>query len=331
MSTAGSHATTVANCSLVSPCRSFGSALTVTATDGEIVVLDSGGYGRVTIGKSVAIIAPSGVYAGISVFLGDNGIEVAGAGIFVALRGLTVNGQGGATGILFTQGSRLHIEQCTVSNLGLNGIALLAGDTFIEDTTVRDNSGYGIWAEGDIDVVIDRSRIEKNGNTGVRVLNGPRLTVTNSVVTANLGFGGFRVDGDDGLSETVLSVSESSISQNSGQGVIASAPASGSIVRLSLVRNTINRNSATGVFMFATSGTLTAVVTDNAIVRNGGQGGVYPSGAGVSATIAANAISGNAPNGVVQVSSALLKTRDNNIVQDNATNVSGTLTFVSGD
>jgi hypothetical protein len=42
VSTSGNDANTAANCSLASPCRSFGSALSVTVADGEIVVLDSG-------------------------------------------------------------------------------------------------------------------------------------------------------------------------------------------------------------------------------------------------------------------------------------------------
>ncbi len=58
------------DCSLTAPCRGFAKALTVTDVGGEIVVLDSGGYGAVAIGQPVSIIAPSGVYAGISVFAG---------------------------------------------------------------------------------------------------------------------------------------------------------------------------------------------------------------------------------------------------------------------
>ena len=58
-------------CSIGAPCRSFGAAISHTDSDGEIIVLDSAGYGPVTIIQSVSIIAPPGVYAGISVFSGD--------------------------------------------------------------------------------------------------------------------------------------------------------------------------------------------------------------------------------------------------------------------
>ena len=48
-------------CSRTQPCRSFGTALAQTNASGEIIVLDSAGYGTVTITKSVSIIAPEGV------------------------------------------------------------------------------------------------------------------------------------------------------------------------------------------------------------------------------------------------------------------------------
>jgi len=331
VSTAGSDTNTTFNCSLVAPCRSFGSALGVTATEGEIVVLDSGGYGRVTIDKSVAIIAPAGVYAGISVFAGTNGVDVDGASIAVVLRGLMINGQGGVTGIVFTQGSRLYIEQATISNMGLHGIELLTGDTFVTDTTIRDNGGHGIRTEGSLELTVDSTRIERNGDSGMRVLNGAAVSVTRSVIAGNFGFGGFDIDSDDGSSQTVVTISESSVSQNATQGVLAGASGAGSSVRLALSRNTISRNGATGVQVGAGTGLLTGVITDNTIVRNFGSGGISAGGAGVSVTIANNAVSGNGTFGVRQLTSALLKTRSNNIIQDNSTDTSGTLTFIGGD
>src|SRR5512143_3979157 len=54
-------------CSVTQPCRGFAAAILQADAGGEVVVLDSGGYGPVTIGKSIALIAPEGVYAGISV------------------------------------------------------------------------------------------------------------------------------------------------------------------------------------------------------------------------------------------------------------------------
>src|SRR6185369_8943668 len=77
-------------CSLAAPCRSFGAAVTATNAGGEVIVLDSGGYGPVTITKAIALIAPPGVYAGVSVLSGDGvTVTTSAAGDRVTLDGLT--------------------------------------------------------------------------------------------------------------------------------------------------------------------------------------------------------------------------------------------------
>src|SRR2546423_875533 len=54
------------------PCRNFDAAINNTVAGGEVVALDSGGYGKITsITKSIAIIAPLGIHAAMSVFSGD--------------------------------------------------------------------------------------------------------------------------------------------------------------------------------------------------------------------------------------------------------------------
>src|SRR5215467_11157092 len=53
-------------CSLAAPCRSFAGALAQTNAGGEIAVLDTAGYGTVTINKSVTITNPGGVEAGVT-------------------------------------------------------------------------------------------------------------------------------------------------------------------------------------------------------------------------------------------------------------------------
>src|SRR5499427_5490677 len=57
-------------CSLSAPCRSFQGALAQTNAGGEIAVLDTAGYGAVTITKAISIVNEEGVEAGISVTSG---------------------------------------------------------------------------------------------------------------------------------------------------------------------------------------------------------------------------------------------------------------------
>ena len=47
----GNDANTAFNCSLVAPCRSFNAAISVTDPGGELVILDTAGYGPMTIGQ----------------------------------------------------------------------------------------------------------------------------------------------------------------------------------------------------------------------------------------------------------------------------------------
>ena len=318
-------------CVLTAPCRSFAAAITHTDTDGEIIVVDSGGYGRVTIDRSVSITAPPGIYAGISVFSGANGIDIATPGIVVALRGLTINGQGGDIGIAFTHGASLHVDRCVIANMSEEGIRLELGEVYVTETALLENGNGGIRAQSHARVAIERTRFEHNGATGLYVSNGASVVVTNSVFAGNLGLGGIAVTTNDGTSETRLAVTNSNLGENPVQGILASASGAGSVTRVAIVRNTIVGNDATGVALSALTGTVTGVITDNAIERNGGNGGISAGGAGVSATIAGNAISGNSLYGIKQAGSAVLKTRSNNIVQDNATDVFGTLTPVTGD
>src|SRR5215204_92373 len=58
-------------CSRTAPCKTFAGAISKTAAGGEINVLDPGGFGGVTITKSISILA-EGVTAGVLVS-GTNG------------------------------------------------------------------------------------------------------------------------------------------------------------------------------------------------------------------------------------------------------------------
>src|SRR5262249_17990548 len=58
-------------CSLGAPCRSFAGAIAQTSPGGEIAVLDTAGYGAVTITHAVSIVNEEGVEAGITVTSGD--------------------------------------------------------------------------------------------------------------------------------------------------------------------------------------------------------------------------------------------------------------------
>src|SRR5215469_13230218 len=108
-------------CSLGAPCRSFAGAIAQTSPGGEIAVLDTAGYGQVTITKAVSIVNEEGVEAGITVTSGDGITINAGATDVVNLRGLTIVGGSGSHGITLNSGAALNIQNCVVRGFGGNG------------------------------------------------------------------------------------------------------------------------------------------------------------------------------------------------------------------
>src|ERR1700682_6162057 len=62
-------------CSRTAPCKTFAGALPKTAPGGEIDSLDPGGFGTVTIGKSITIDGGGGQVASVLVS-GTNGIVI---------------------------------------------------------------------------------------------------------------------------------------------------------------------------------------------------------------------------------------------------------------
>src|SRR5690349_8388073 len=80
-------------CSRTAPCKTFAGAISKTAAGGEISVLDPGGFGAVTITKSISITNDGVGEAGI-LASGVTGINIPTAGIEVHVRGIVFDGAG---------------------------------------------------------------------------------------------------------------------------------------------------------------------------------------------------------------------------------------------
>ncbi len=173
------------SCGRTDPCRSFAAAIIQTDANGEVVAIDSAGYGPVTIAQNVAVVAPIGVYAGISVFTGD-GITISGATTVAILRNLYVNGQGGNYGITVNAAHVVHIEHCVVNGFTSNNInlaSLYSGRVAISDTVSRHSGQSGIYVATQATVTIDRCRVESNAY-GI-VADRGSVAISNSVADGN--------------------------------------------------------------------------------------------------------------------------------------------------
>lgn len=178
-------------CSRTAPCKTFAGAISKTAAGGEINVLDPGGYGAVTITKSMTIDG-GGQFASILVS-GTNGITVnAGATDTVVLRNLSINGIGsGISGVNFVAGKSLVVEHCAITGFTFRGISVATSTvnsrTMISDTIIVGGTNNGIIVNPPsgitAHVVLDNVRVAHHTGTAVGSTAGGMVTIRNSDLT----------------------------------------------------------------------------------------------------------------------------------------------------
>jgi hypothetical protein len=240
-------------CSVTSPCRTFGQAISVTNAGGEVIVLTSAGYGPFTITKAVTVEAPAGVYAGVTVSSG-NGITInATAGVdTVTLRGLTVNNQGSTgNGIVFNTGGTLHVESCIANGFSSGGGIDIAGpgNIFVDDTIARGNT-YGVLANIPTTgtASISMVNLHSDANTyGLFLEAAATGVIVNAAIRSSSASGntttGMLVEG---VTNGVASLDiESCLVTDNGTGVFAQGITSGTGTA-SISNCTITRNSTSG-------------------------------------------------------------------------------------
>jgi nitrous oxidase accessory protein NosD len=136
-------------CSRTAPCKTFAGAISKTAANGKINCLDPGGFGAITIIKSIEIDC-LGLTGGI-LSAGTNGVIVNGAGIRVILRGLEIHGAGnGFNGVRILQAATVIIDKCFITAVTGNAVEMSVGavtQLFMTDTTLTQmNKGLAMTA-----------------------------------------------------------------------------------------------------------------------------------------------------------------------------------------
>jgi parallel beta helix pectate lyase-like protein len=283
-------------CSLAFPCRSFDVAIAQTLLGGEVIVLDSAGYGPATISQPVSIIAPPGVYGGISVFTGV-GLTIAAGGGNVTLRGLTINSVNPAatTGISFLAGTALYVDQVVVTNFPTAGLSASVGassSVFVTNSQFNDNgTGAAFTASaGTLTVSIDNSLFARN-TTGASFGDGTAGTVHGS--TLNGGTTGISVAPPTSAKTATIEVRDCTIADNSGVGVNATQAGAASPLNLVSVVSSQVSGNATGVLV--TGANSTAYVSDSTITRNAT--GVNPASSGTIVSGGDNRLVNNVSDG----------------------------------
>ena len=272
-------------CSRTAPCLTFAGAIAKTNAGGEINCLDAGGYGAVVITKSITIDC-TGTLGAILAASGTSGVFIDGAGINVVLRGLAINGSSpanpGPNAMTFVQGGSLTIIDSFIMNFTSTASATTGnGIGFFPNTpaelkvvnTVITNNRFGILvrptSSGSANVALDRVTVANNTVEGLRVQTssssgpGAFAVVTNSAFTGN-GTGVALVT-PAGTNYAVAKLVNSTVSSNTGVGVLADGPT----VRADVSGSTIT-NNGTGVS--AINGSILLSYLDNLTDRNGVDG-----------------------------------------------------------
>jgi hypothetical protein len=227
------------------PCQTFAGAVIQLNPGGEAIVLDSGGYGPVTITQPVTIEAPPGVLAFIHPPSGDAITVNAGSSDVVTLRGLVLNG-GSGNGIIVNTVGILHVENCVISGFSSYGLySSAAGSSlFINDTVVRENgSGVYLYAGR---AAIDHCRLERNQGDGIRV-EAADVTVRDSVSAGNTG-NGFEVR-SFGAEGSILNLDHCLSTNNAGIGFDAFVGGTG-YVYARASNSSISENVGWGIYNF---------------------------------------------------------------------------------
>jgi hypothetical protein len=266
-------------CTRTAPCKTFAGAISKTAPSGEINCVDPGGFGAVTITKSITIDC-GGTFGSVLAAL-TNGININGVGIAVNLRNLSINGVGnGLIGINFISGNSLNIDNVNVTRfnsgpaIGIlfapntDNALLQVNNSYVAVNGIAPSTGGGIVAQpavgGKAVVVISNSRITANSD-------GVKANSTNGIV--------------------VMTVRESTLSNNRGNGMVAAA---GTTISMLVDRNTIATNFQNGVL---SSGANSIVRIFESTIFGNVLSGVAAAGGGIVHSYKNNAINGNVIDG----------------------------------
>lgn len=286
----------VATCTLAAPCRSFGYAIGQTLAGGEVIVLDSAGYGPVTISKAITIAAPPGIYAGVSVLSGDGITISAAASDAVVLRGLTITylDVNFGRGVVANSARFVLVDHCVISRF-FQGIAYDATgvDTMaVADTELRANT-FGISATGSGQgghLEVARVQALESNQYGIYLLDVYRTTISDSYIGRNdAGVGTFVDSAATGNSDLVIE--RTTIVDNTDSGLFSDNLSGGPL-------------AVTNVMNSALAGNLVGIHSgDHSYVRVAGTQvgangiGLQPSGTGQIVTLGTNMVYGNTTDG----------------------------------
>jgi hypothetical protein len=268
-------------CSRTAPCKTFAGAISKTFINGEIDCLDPGGFGTLTITKSITIDCTGTM--GSVLASGTNGfninIPVNANDPFrtVRLRGLSINGTGasgtigtrtGLKGISITQALTVIVEDTVISDFQQQGIndarTTAGGKLIIRNSVIRNNTGTGVSVVGAAGNNASLDNVHSINNAfGVATGNGNAVSIARSVFSGNTTAG---VETDAGgslaMDSAVVSGNATGI-QNNGTLAFSNSEISFNTTGISTATTSFGNNRIFGNTSAGTVPTLGAASSDH--------------------------------------------------------------------
>jgi hypothetical protein len=327
VSASGADTNSGANCARSTPCRTVAMALSVTSAGGEVIALDSGDYGSASITQSVSVVAPAGVYAGLTT-TSDRmpALSVRGYGLSVSLRGLTFRAgpgsgiTGPSQGINAMGQVSIVVRDCDFGGLG-NAVTLYG-------EPLSGSSTPGNIHAQIVDTVIH------DGVAGINVIGGATVAVS-QVRLLNLASVGVSV-GDAQFGQAVVAVSHSEWAApalSGGTAFLVSPMSAGSQL---YVDHTVMTGGSYGVYVGSTAanqgyapGFGYVTVTHSELSKIGtGLATATAGGGGAQITFSDCLLNANSA-GVANASGGTLVSAGNNLFVGNGSDVAGSLGHAS--
>lgn len=240
-------------CSRTAPCKTFAGAISKTAGGGEINCLDPGGFGGLTITKSISVVCDY-TEGGVLVS-GTNALVInAPSNSIITLKGLDVECLGtGLNGVnILGVGVTVHIHKMQIRNCrGANGILIApssgTAEVFVADSYITDNGA---------------------GATNAGILVNP-----------------------SGAASVVFTVNRTQLENNSA-GISANIAAGGTGSIKGIVRDSLVGGSTNNGITTSSAGASVVVMVDNVGVV-GNAFGLVASGSGAGQLVGRSSVTGN--------------------------------------
>ncbi|MDQ1524044.1 MAG: hypothetical protein QOG00_3779 [Pyrinomonadaceae bacterium] len=249
-------------CSRTAPCKTYAGAISKTAKDGEISTLDPGGFGTLTITKSITVngggagqgygsvlsaLAPQGFLINIT--------DVNDVRKTVRLNWLDINGAStGTDGIRMIAGSALHVENTNIDGVVGDGIDInlstaTVAEVYIKNVSIRNAATNGIIiqaaAGGLVLATVEDCQVNNSTGDGIEAGARSRVTVRGCVISTHNGASSAAVraagsaDVEVNVDTCVLTYNLSAVRVDLGTARVANSVVSGNVNGLHNVGGTL--------------------------------------------------------------------------------------------